>query len=98
MARIGWLMRTPVFAFNDSSHVRLYFEDEQENEIMEERRHNLSHLSEEELQNLIDASVAAAFDKSIDKLILEISKGFFKKLIWGVVLALLGLALGKHWV
>ena len=77
----------------------MYFEDEEGNEVTEEfqeRRHNLSHLSEDELQKLIDKSVDSAFTKSLDKLMVDISKEFFKKLIWGAILSLVGFAVGNH--
>lgn len=66
--------------------------------MTEERRHNLSHLSEEELQHLIDDAVDLAFTKSIDRLIMEISKQFFKKILWAVVLGLISFVAGNHLV
>jgi len=66
--------------------------------MTEERRHNLSQLTHTELQTLIDASVDLAFTKSIDRLIMEISKQFFKKILWAVVLGLISFVAGNHLV
>lgn len=60
---------------------------------MVERR---QHLTEEEIDEIVSKAVKTAIDSAMERLYADIGKGLVKKLLWGVVLSVLGFALGNH--